>query len=151
MNIVEDPNVILVNFDKNYLKIPEEIIISTLEKHQRYFPIFDNRERLTNYFFVVANKKDEKKLITEGNKRVVEARLSDAKFFWEKDRSKNLIKQIANLKTITFYEKIGTIYDKTQRIKNLAGLLSDELNINKEVKRDIKIYLIKELLFYQHD
>ena len=122
----------LVNFDKEYLKIPQEIIISTLEKHQRYFPIFDSRERLTNYFFVVANKKDEKKLITEGNKRVVDARLSDAKFFWEKDRSKNLIKQIVNLKTITFYEKIGTIYDKTQRIKNLAGLLSDELNINKE-------------------
>ena len=132
VNIVEDPNVLLVYFDKGYLKIPEEIIISTLEKHQRYFPIFDSRERLTNYFFVVANKKDEKKLITEGNKRVVDARLSDAKFFWEKDRSKNLIKQIANLKTITFYEKIGTIYDKTQRIRNLAGLLSDELNINKE-------------------
>ena len=132
VNIVEDPNVLLVNFDKEYLKIPQEIIISTLEKHQRYFPIFDSRERLTNYFFVVANKKDEKKLITEGNKRVVDARLSDAKFFWEKDRSKNLIKQIVNLKTITFYEKIGTIYDKTQRIKNLAGLLSDELNINKE-------------------
>ncbi len=132
VNIVEDPNVLLVNFDKEYLKIPQEIIISTLEKHQRYFPIFDSRERLSNYFFVVANKKDEKKLITEGNKRVVDARLSDAKFFWEKDRSKNLIKQIANLKTITFYEKIGTIYDKTQRVRNLAGLLSDELNINKE-------------------
>ena len=132
VNIVEYPNVLLVNFDKEYLKIPQEIIISTLEKHQRYFPIFDSRERLTNYFFVVANKKDEKKLITEGNKRVVDARLSDAKFFWEKDRSKNLIKQTANLKAITFYEKIGTIYDKTQRIRNLAGLLSDELNINKE-------------------
>ncbi len=132
VNIVEDPNVLLISFNKNYLKIPQEIIISTLEKHQRYFPIFDSRERLTNYFFVVANKKDEKKFITEGNKRVVEARLSDAKFFWEKDRSKNLIKQIANLKTITLYEKIGTIYDKVQRTRNLAGLLSDELNINKE-------------------
>tara|TARA_B100000963_G_scaffold236476_1_gene206723 strand:+ start:19689 stop:21743 length:2055 start_codon:yes stop_codon:yes gene_type:complete len=132
VNIVEEPHVLLVNFDKEYLKIPEEIIISTLEKHQRYFPIFDNRKRLTNYFFVVANKKDEKRLITEGNKRVVDARLSDAKFFWEKDRSKNLIKQIANLKKIIFYEKIGTIYDKTQRIRNLAALLSDDLNINKE-------------------
>ncbi|OUV60085.1 MAG: glycine--tRNA ligase subunit beta [Candidatus Pelagibacter sp. TMED128] len=132
VNIVENPHILLVDFDKEYLKIPEEIIISTLEKHQRYFPIFDNRERLTNYFFVIANKKDKKKIITEGNKRVVDARLTDAKFFWEKDRSKNLIKQIANLKTITFYEKIGSIYDKTQRIRNLAGLLSDELNINKE-------------------
>ncbi len=132
VNIVEDPNVLLVNFDKEYLKIPNEIIISTLEKHQRYFPIFDSRDRLTNQFFVVANKKDEKKLISDGNKRVVEARLSDAKFFWNKDRSKNLIKQIASLKKITFYEKIGTIYDKTQRNRNLAGFLSDELNINKE-------------------
>ncbi len=132
INIVENPNVLLANFGKEYSKIPEEIIISTLEKHQRYFPIFDSRDRLTNNFFVVANKKDEKKLISEGNKRVVDARLSDAKFFWEKDRSKNLIKQIAHLKKITFYEKIGTIYDKTQRIRNLASLLSDELNINKE-------------------
>ncbi len=132
INIVEDPNILQVNFNKEYLKIPQEIIISTLEKHQRYFPIFDNRNRLTNYFFVVANKKDEKRLISEGNKRVVDARLSDAKFFWDKDRSKNLIKQIANLKDLIFYEKLGTVYDKTQRIRQLAALLSDDLNINKE-------------------
>ncbi len=132
VNIVEDPNLLHVSFSKDYLEIPKEIIISTLEKHQRYFPIFDSRDRLTNYFFVVANKKDEKKLISQGNRRVVEARLADAKFFWDKDRSKNLIKQIANLKTVTFYEKLGTIYDKTQRLRQLAGLLSDDLNINKE-------------------
>ena len=132
VNIVEDPNVLHVSFNKDYLKIPQEIIISTLEKHQRYFPIFDSRERLTNNFFVVANKKDEKKFIIEGNKRVVEARLADAKFFWDKDRSKNLIKQIANLKSVTFYEKLGTIYDKTQRLRQLAGILSDDLNISKE-------------------
>ena len=132
VNIVENPNLLHVSFSKNYLEIPKEIIISTLEKHQRYFPIFDSRDRLINYFFVVANKKDEKRLITQGNKRVVEARLADAKFFWDKDRSKNLIKQIANLKAITFYEKLGTIYDKTQRLRQLAGLLSDDLNINKE-------------------
>ena len=132
VNIVEDPNLLHVSFSKDYLKIPKEIIISTLEKHQRYFPIFDSRDRLTNNFFVVANKKDEKKLITQGNKRVVEARLADAKFFWDKDRSKNLIKQIANLKSVTFYEKLGTVYDKTQRLRQLAGMLSDDLNINKE-------------------
>ncbi len=132
VNIVEDPNLLHVSFSKDYLDIPKEIIISTLEKHQRYFPIFDSRDRLTNCFFVIANKKDEKKLITQGNKRVVEARLADAKFFWDKDRSKNLIKQIANLKSVTFYEKLGTIYDKTQRLRQLAGLLSDDLNINKE-------------------
>ncbi len=132
VNIVEDPHLLHVSFNKDYLKIPQEIIISTLEKHQRYFPIFDSRERLTNNFFVVANKKDEKKFIIEGNKRVIEARLADAKFFWDKDRSKNLIKQIANLKSIMFYEKLGTVYDKTQRLRKLAGLLSDDLNISKE-------------------
>ena len=132
VNIVEDPNLLHVSFSKSFLEIPKEIIISTLEKHQRYFPIFDSRDRLINNFFVVTNKRDEKKLITQGNKRVVEARLADAKFFWDKDRSKNLIKQIANLKAITFYEKLGTIYDKTQRLRQLAGLLSDDLNINKE-------------------
>ncbi len=132
INIVEYPNLLHVSFNKDYLEIPKEIIISTLEKQQRYFPIFDSRDRLTNYFFVVANKKDEKKLITKGNKRVIEARLADAKFFWDKDRSKNLIKQIANLKSVTFYEKLGTIFDKTQRLRQLAGLLSDDLNINKE-------------------
>ena len=132
VNIVEDPNLLHVSFKKDYLKIPKEIIISTLEKHQRYFPIFDSRDRLTNNFFVVANKKDEKKFILEGNKRVVEARLADAKFFWDKDRSKNLIKQIANLKSIMFYEKLGTVYDKTQRLRKLAGFLSDDLNISKE-------------------
>ncbi len=132
VNIVENPNLIHISFNKDFLEIPKEIIISTLEKHQRYLPIFDSRDRLTNYFFVISNKKDEKKLISQGNKRVVEARLTDAKFFWDKDRSKNLIKQIANLKSITFYEKLGTIYDKTQRLRQLAGLLSDDLNINKE-------------------
>ena len=132
VNIVEDPNLLHVSFSKDYLELPKEIIISTLEKHQRYFPIFDSRDRLTNFFFVVANKKDEKKLITQGNRRVVEARLADAKFFWDKDISKNLIKQIANLKSVIFYEKLGTIYDKTQRLRKLAGLLSDDLNINKE-------------------
>ncbi len=132
VNIVENPNVLIAEFNKDYLKIPQEIIISTLQTHQRYFPLFDLKDKLTNYFLVVANKIDEKNIIKAGNKRVVEARLSDAKFFWEKDKSKNLIKQIVNLKKITYYDKIGTIYDKTQRLRKLGALISDELNINKE-------------------
>ena len=132
VNIVEDPHVLYVNFDKKYLDIPKEIIIFTLQRHQRYFPLFDNKEKLTNFFLVVSNKIDNKNLIKEGNKRVVEARLSDAKFFWDKDKSKNLIKQIGKLKNIIFYEKLGTVYDKTQRLRKLASLISDELNINKE-------------------
>ena len=132
INIVDNPNILVEEFNKDYLKIPQEIIISTVENQQKYFPLFDNADRLTNSFLIVANKSDKKNLIKKGNKRVVEARLSDAKFFWDKDKSKNLIKQIGKLKTITFYDKLGTIYDKTQRLRKLASMVSDQLNINKE-------------------
>ena len=152
VNITENPSVILADFDKEYLKIPEEIIISTLQRHQRYFPLFDSKNRLTNNFLIVSNKPDTQNTIREGNKRVVLARLSDAKFFWDKDKTKNLIKQISKLKEIIFYEKIGTIYDKTQRLRKLAAIISDQLHINKEkieiaasiTKSDLKSDLVGE-------
>jgi len=152
VNITENPSVILADFDKEYLNIPQEIIISTLQRHQRYFPLFDSKNRLTNSFLIVANKTDTQNIIRDGNKRVVLARLSDAKFFWQKDKSKNLIKQINKLKEITFFEKIGTIYDKTQRLRKLAAIISDQLNINKEkieiaasiTKSDLKSDLVGE-------
>ena len=131
-NIVEDPQVLLIDFDKKYLELPKEIIISTLQNHQRYFPIIDKKDEITNFFLVVTNKKDTNNLIKDGNKRVVEARLADAKFFWDKDKSKNLIKQIAKLKDVKFYEGLGSVYDKTQRLRKLSGMLADELNLNKE-------------------
>jgi len=152
VNITENPNVISADFDKEYLDIPQEIIISTLQRHQRYFPLFDSKKRLTNNFLIVANKPDTQNTIREGNKRVVLARLSDAKFFWDKDKAKNLIKQISKLKEITFFEKIGTIYDKTQRLRKLAAFISDMLHINKEkieiaasiTKSDLKSDLVGE-------
>jgi Glycyl-tRNA synthetase, beta subunit len=131
-NIVEDPQVLLIDFDKKYLELPKEIIISTLQNHQRYFPIIDKKDEITNFFLVVTNKKDTNNLIKDGNKRVVEARLADAKFFWDKDKSKNLIKQIAKLKDVKFYEGLGSVYDKTQRLRKLSGMLADEFNLNKE-------------------
>ena len=106
VNITENPSVILADFDKEYLSIPQEIIILTLQRHQRYFPLFDSKNRLTNNFLIVANKPDTQNIIREGNKRVVIARLSDAKFFWDKDKAKNLIKQISKLKEITFLKKL---------------------------------------------
>ena len=152
VNITENPSVILADFDKEYLSIPQEIIISTLQRHQRYFPLFDSKNRLTNNFLIVADKPDTQNLIKEGNKRVVLARLSDAKFFWDKDKAKNLIKQISKLKEITFFEKLGTIYDKTQRLRKLAAIISDQLHMNKEkieiaasiTKSDLKSDLVGE-------
>ena len=131
-NLVDNPNILLAQFDKSYLKLPPEVIRSTLQTHQRYFTLVDHRERISNEFIVVANKKDEKKIIKTGNERVVDARLSDAQFFWERDKSFNLIKQINKLKKVTFYEKLGSIFEKTQRLRKIAYFISDELNLNKE-------------------
>ena len=131
-NLVDNPNILVAQFDKSYLKLPPEVIRSTLQTHQRYFTLIDHRDRISNNFIVVANKKDEKKVIKVGNERVVDARLSDASFFWEKDKSLNLIKQINKLKEITFYENLGSIYDKTQRLRKMAYFISDQLDIKKE-------------------
>ncbi len=131
-NLVDKPNVIVANFDKNYLKLPKEIIKSTLQSHQRYFTLIDHKDQIRNEFVIVTNNKDEKKLIKNGNERVVEARLSDASFFWDKDKSLNLIKQINKLKKVIFYENLGSIYDKTQRLRKMAYFISDQLNLNKE-------------------
>ena len=132
INLVDKPRVIVANFDKSYLKLPKEIIKSTLQSHQRYFTLIDDKDRISNEFVIVTNNKDEKKLIKAGNERVVEARLSDANFFWERDRSLNLIKQINKLKKVTFYENLGSIYQKTQRLRKMAYFISDQLSLNKE-------------------
>jgi len=131
-NLVDKPRVIVAKFDKDYLKLPKEIIKSTLQSHQRYFTLTDQKERMINEFIIVTNNKDDKKFIKTGNERVVEARLSDASFFWERDRSLNLIKQINKLKKVTFYENLGSIYEKTQRLRKMAYFISDQLNLNKE-------------------
>ena len=131
-NLVDKPTIITAKFDEIYLKLPNEIIKSTLQSHQRYFTLIDHRERMSNEFIIVSNNKDEDKFIKAGNERVVEARLSDASFFWNRDKSFNLIKQINKLKHVTFYEKLGSIYDKTQRLRKMAYFISDQLNLNKE-------------------
>ena len=90
------------------------------------------RDSLTNVFFVVADNIDTKGLIRLGNERVVEARLNDAQFFWDKNKTKNLVKGISDLKNVNYFEGLGTYFDKTQRLRKLGSLISDELLISKE-------------------
>jgi len=132
VNLVEKPNIILCKFDEIYLKVPSEILIVTMQQHQKYFPIFDNSNKLTNLFLLVANLPDKKGYIKLGNQRVVEARLSDAKFFWEKNKNQNLVKQVGKLKNLSFFNKLGTLYNKTQRLRKIANLISEQLNLSKE-------------------
>jgi len=132
VNLVENPNILLCSFDKKFLSIPKEILTLTMQSHQKYFPTFDNQDEVTNEFLIVANKKDQKGLIKIGNERVVEARLSDAEFFWNKDKTKNLVKKISELKSMNFFKGLGTYFDKVQRMRKLGGVISDELLISKE-------------------
>ena len=107
-NLVEQPNIILCKFDKKFLKIPREILVITMQSHQKYFHALDNKGNISNQFFVVANNKDLKGFIKSGNERVIEARLSDAEFFWNKNKNQNLLKQMSKLKNMNYFKGLGT-------------------------------------------
>ena len=131
-DIVEQPNIIVCKFDQKFLNIPKEILIITMQYHQKYFPTFNKKGKITNEFLVVANNHDEKGYIKLGNERVVEARLSDAQFFWEKNKSQNLVKQVSKLKSMNYFKGLGSYFDKIQRMRKLGGMISDELLISKD-------------------
>ena len=103
-----------------------------MQQHQKYFPLFNQEDNLTNFFIIVTNLEDKKGLVKIGNERVISARLSDAKFFWEKNKAQSLVKQVGNLKSINFFSKLGTLFHKVQRIKKLGAMIADQLNLNKE-------------------
>ena len=132
VDLTDQPNVIICEFDRKFLNIPKEILIITMQHHQKYFPTFDQKGNITNEFLVVTNKQDKKGFIKLGNERVVEARLSDAEFFWQKDKSQNLVKRVSKLKSMNYFKGLGTYFDKVQRMRKLGGMLSDELLISKE-------------------
>ena len=131
-DLVEKPKILFCSFDKKFLLIPEEIIILTMKYHQKYFSILDNNGKLTNNFFVVSDNEDSHGYIKSGNESVIEARLSDAEFFWKKNKSQNMVKQVSGLKKINFFKGLGSYFEKVQRIRKLSGIISDELLISKE-------------------
>ncbi len=132
VNLVDSPNILLCKFDKKFLSVPKEILTLTMESHQKYFPTFNDKNEITNEFLVVINKKDKKGLIKIGNERVVDARLSDAEFFWNKDKTQNLVKKVSELKSMNFFKGLGSYFDKVQRMRKIGGMISDELLISKE-------------------
>ena len=132
VDLVENPNILLCSFDKKFLSIPKEILSLTMQSYQKYFPVFNKKDEVTNEFLIVTNQKDRKGLIKKGNERVIEARLRDAEFFWNKDKNQNLVKKVSELKSINFFKGLGTYFDKVQRMRKLGGIISDELLISKE-------------------
>ncbi len=129
--LVEWPVALLGEFEDKYLQLPEEVLISTMAGHQKYFHLTTDKGRLANYFVAVSNIKSKTpKRVRQGNERVLRPRLSDAAFFWNTDQKVKLDDRIQALKGVLFHRRLGTVYDKTMRIEKLAGLIAKKLDVD---------------------
>jgi glycyl-tRNA synthetase beta chain len=132
--LVEWPVPIAGRFEQRFLALPREVVIATIQDHQRYFAVEGSDGRLTGGFVTVSNiqSRDPSK-VREGNERVVRPRLSDAAFFWEQDRKIPLAKHAERLSGVTFQTKLGTYADKTRRMKHLAQFIGQRISAGPEV------------------
>ena len=135
--ICEYPVAVTCNFDEAFLTIPQEVAVTVMETHQRYFALYTKDGKLINKFVTITNYiGNEFENIKAGNLRVIKARLDDAVFFFNEDTKKPLEAYVENLKGMTFQKGMGSVYDKTQRIVKLSEKISAELGVNKpSIKR----------------
>ena len=139
INIVEYPTVLAGDIDTKYLELPKEVIITPMKDHQRYFPVLDENGNLLPYFLLVRNGDDNHgENVVSGNKKVLVARLEDAKFFYEIDTAKKLEDYVEELKSLTFFEGLGSMYQKTQRLVDLSEKYQQDLNLGEDIKEDLK-------------
>ena len=130
VHLNEYPVVFYGSFDLDFLEIPEEVLVLSMAKNQRYFPVRNKDGKLmANFVGVSNNKAKDMRVVREGNERVLRARLYDAAFFWKEDLQKSLDDLANELKSVTYQEQLGSVYDKVQRTKALALWLTDELSL----------------------
>ena len=128
VNLTEFPSAILGTFDPQFLALPEEVLVTVMRDHQKYFAVEDAGGQLAPYFLAVLNTdSDPQGLIRHGNERVSRARFNDARFFWEIDQKKSLLERLELLKHVTFQKDLGSYFDKTQRVQRLCSWLSEIL------------------------
>jgi glycyl-tRNA synthetase beta chain len=131
VNLTEFPSAILGSFDPQFLALPEEVLVTVMRDHQKYFAVEDASGKLAPYFLTVLNTDgDPQGLIRHGNERVLRARFNDARFFWETDQKKSLLERLDSLKHVTFQKDLGSYFDKTQRVQRLCSWLSEILKSN---------------------
>ncbi len=139
INIVEYPTVLIGDIDPKYLELPKEVVITPMKDHQRYFPLLDDHGELMPYFLVVRNGDNTaSENVIAGNKKVLVARLEDAKFFYDQDTAKPLEAYVEELKNLKFFEGLGTMYQKTERLMDLATRFQTELSLGEDVKEDLR-------------
>lgn len=137
-NILEYPTPMIGRIKDEYLKLPEDVVITPMKEHLRFFPVFDDKNRLLPYFISIRNGNDEHtNIVVKGNEKVLGARLEDAKFFYEDDIKNPLEFYVDQLKSITFQERLGSIYDKTNRIVKLSYKIGDYLEVGEETNKNI--------------
>jgi glycyl-tRNA synthetase beta chain len=125
---VEYPTAVCGRFERKYLSLPRDVIMTPMRKHQRYFPVTDDAGKLLPYFVTISNMKaKDMDLIRTGNERVLRARLKDAAFFFEEDRRIPLRERVPQLKGITFQERLGTMLEKAGRLTELTAYLAEQV------------------------
>lgn len=129
--LVERPNVLICEFEKEFLGVPQECLILTMKANQKYFPLLDASGKLTNKFLVVSNiSPTDASAVIGGNERVVRPRLADAKFFFDQDRKKTLASRVEGLGKVVYHNKLGTQGERTQRVRAIAEAIANRLNAN---------------------
>jgi glycyl-tRNA synthetase beta chain len=127
--LVEYPSAVHGTFDRSFLAVPKEVLITSMRSHQRYFSVIDEEGKLLPVFITIPNTlAEDPSVVVKGNERVLRARLSDARFFFEEDRKISLEKRVEALKNVVYQQKLGTSYEKMERFRQLAQWLATELN-----------------------
>lgn len=154
-NLVEYPTALYGTFEEEYLNLPDEVLITTMREHQRYFPVKDQSGKLLPYFVTVRNG-DSNYLenVARGNEKVLRARLSDANFFYQEDRKLSIEQALNKLDKIVFHEELGTVGDKVKRIVNISkqlgeriGLSESELSLVKRAAEISKFDLVTQMVY----
>ncbi len=125
--LVEYPVPVLGTFSADYLSLPKELLIIVMKSHQKYFALEDKNGKLTNYFIIVSNtKNDNAGTVKKGAEKVIKARFEDARFYYEEDRKTPLKERVEGLKKVIYHDKLGTVYDKSVRMASIAEFLSSK-------------------------
>ena len=142
------PPPILGSFDPQYLELPQEVLVTVMRHHQKYFSVQDTNGNLAPHFIAVMNTNaDPEGLVRHGNERVLRARFNDARFFWQQDQKKKLEDRVADLKNVTFQAKVGSYFEKTQRVVELVKQLGGNQHAQRAAllcKCDLTTDMVKE-------
>lgn len=133
--LVEWPTALIGEFSEEYLDLPDEVLITCMEKHQRYFAVKNKKGELLPYFITIRNGDDSYlDIVRKGNEKVLKARLADARFFYEEDQKTTLEEKREELKTIVYREELGSIYEKTERLSKISTTILDILKVDEPVR-----------------